>query len=87
MFFVTADLSDQDASARALQEAAASFGGRAPDHVFMCAGMARPLLFVDTTPNDLKSVRLVSPLDFKSLARADGRALTACIGCRRGPLM
>lgn len=56
VLFVTADLSDEASSARALHEAAASFGGRAPDHVFMCAGMARPMLFIDTTPVDLKNV-------------------------------
>ncbi|BEI84733.1 hypothetical protein CcaverHIS002_0501340 [Cutaneotrichosporon cavernicola] len=55
ILFVTADLSDQVSSARALDEAAASFDGRAPDHVFLCAGMSRPMLFIDTTTEDLKA--------------------------------
>lgn len=56
IFAVSADLTAQETSEKALNEACEAFNGRAPDYVFLCAGFSKPQLFVDATSADLKSV-------------------------------
>lgn len=53
---MSADLKSHEAAESALTEAAASFGGQAPDYVFLCAGYAKPRMFLDATPDDLQGV-------------------------------
>ena len=56
IFAVSADLTKRETSDAALEHACESFGGRAPDYVFLCAGFSKPQMFVDATPQDLQSV-------------------------------
>lgn len=53
---ISADLSSYETSNTALQTAISHprFSGRAPDHVFLCAGFAKPGFFVQASERDLK---------------------------------
>jgi 3-dehydrosphinganine reductase len=56
IFAVSADLSSHEESERALNDACAAFGGRAPDYTFLSAGFTIPKLFISATPEELKHV-------------------------------
>lgn len=56
IFAVSADLMKRETSDAALEHACATFGGRAPDYTFLCAGFSKPQMFIDATPQDLQSV-------------------------------
>ncbi|KAG0346763.1 3-dehydrosphinganine reductase [Podila humilis] len=52
--WISADVTDKEASLRALDEASARFGGKVPDVIMACAGTAIPKLFVDATTEDFE---------------------------------
>lgn len=53
---ISADLTTATTSQQALVDAVAhsKFSGKAPDHVYLCAGFAKPGFFVTTSEKDLQ---------------------------------
>ncbi|KAF9209261.1 3-dehydrosphinganine reductase [Haplosporangium sp. Z 27] len=47
--WISADVTDREQSIRALDEASTHFGGRVPDIIMTCAGIAIPKFFVDAS--------------------------------------
>ncbi|WVO14621.1 3-ketodihydrosphingosine reductase TSC10 [Cryptococcus depauperatus] len=52
---ISADLVSPTASEKAIHNACAAHGGRAPDYVFLCAGFSRPGLFVEMDKEQLRN--------------------------------
>ncbi|KAF9396272.1 3-dehydrosphinganine reductase, partial [Mortierella sp. AD011] len=53
--WISADVTNREQSIRALDEASAHFGGRVPDIIMTCAGIAIPKLFVEALIEEFES--------------------------------
>lgn len=53
---ISADLISKTSSEDAFHAACAAFGGDLPDHVFLCAGFAKPGFFVEASEEDMRAV-------------------------------
>jgi hypothetical protein len=53
---ISADLTSAESSEAALNDAVVAWGGKAPDHVYLCAGFSRPKFFVDMDAQHMKEV-------------------------------
>ncbi|RSH85750.1 3-dehydrosphinganine reductase [Saitozyma podzolica] len=51
---ISADLTSAESSEAALNDAVVAWGGKAPDHVYLCAGFSRPKFFVDMDAQHMK---------------------------------
>ncbi|KAG0032968.1 3-dehydrosphinganine reductase [Podila clonocystis] len=52
--WISADVTDKEASIRALDEASTHFGGKVPDVIMTCAGTAIPKLFVEASTDEFE---------------------------------
>ncbi len=56
---ISADLISKKSAEDAFHAACKAFGGDLPEHVFLCAGFAKPGFFVETSEEDMRAVREV----------------------------